>query len=49
MIVPLDHAGCAEGISKLLRDPEKMRILAENCHGRDYSNRDELQKIYELI
>ena len=49
MIVPLDHAGCAEGIAKLLRDTEKMRILAENCRGRDYSNRDELQKIYELI
>ena len=38
LIVPMDNEGCAAGIAALLRNPEKMRQLSENCKARDYSN-----------
>lgn len=48
IIVPLDNEGCAEAISALLQEPDKMQTLAGSCIGRDYSNRGELEKIYRL-
>lgn len=49
VIVPMDNEGCAAGIASLLRDPEKMRQLSENCKNRDYSNAAEVEKIYQLM
>ncbi len=49
VIVPMDNEGCAAGIAALLRDPEKMRQLSENCTARDYSNAQEVEKLYKLM
>lgn len=49
VIVPMDNEGCAKGIAELLFDPEKMKRLAENCKLRDYSNAQEVDKIYQLM
>ena len=49
VIVPMDNAGCAAGIAALLRDPERMRQLSENCKRRDYTNSAEVEKIYALM
>lgn len=48
VIVPMDNEGCAEGIAALLRDPQKMRFLSDNCLARDYSNSGELEKLLNL-
>lgn len=49
IIVPMDNAGCAEGIAELLRDPEKLKQLSENCRRGDYANTRESEKLMELI
>ena len=49
IVVPMDNEGCAEGIAALLRSPEKMAQLAENCRERDYSNAQEIEKIYSMM
>lgn len=49
IIVPMDTRRCAQGIYELLTDSEKMKFLSENCKKRDYSNKDEVQKVYRLI
>lgn len=49
VIVPMDNEGCAAGIAALLCNPEKMRQLSENCKARDYSNAQEVEKLYSLI
>ncbi|MGM9600389.1 MAG: glycosyltransferase [Faecousia sp.] len=49
VIVPMDNKGCAAGIAALLQDPGKMRQLSENCKARDYSNAQEVEKIYKLM
>ena len=49
VIVPMDNEGCAAGIAALLRDPEKMRQLSETCKARDYSNAQEVEKLYKLM
>lgn len=49
VIVPMDNAGCAAGIAALLRAPERMRRLSDNCKTRDYTNSAEVEKIYALV
>lgn len=49
VIVPMDNEGCAEGIATLLRDPERMTQLSRACQGRDYSNRQEIDKLYLMM
>lgn len=49
MIVPMDNEGCAIGIAALLRDPNRMRQLSENCAKRDYTSSAEVEKIYALM
>ena len=49
VIVPMDNAGCAAGIAALLRDPERMKALAEACARRDYTNGEEVRKIYGIL
>lgn len=49
VIMPMDNGGCAAEIAKLLRDTTRMSDLVSACAGRDYSNSDEIEKIYQLI
>lgn len=49
VIVPMDNVGCAAGIAALLRDPERMQQLSENCAKRDYTNSAEVEKICALM
>lgn len=48
IIVPMDNAGCADGIAVLLKDPEKMKRMSENCKKREYTNAAEVEKLYDL-
>lgn len=49
LVVPMDNEGCAAGIAALLRDPQQMERLAQNCRERDYSNAAEVEKLYKLM
>lgn len=49
IIVPMDNAGCADGIAVLLKDPEKMKRMSENCKLRDYTSSGEVTKIYNIL
>lgn len=48
MIVPMDNEQCAAGIAELLRNPAKMACLAAACRERNYSNREEINKLEAL-
>lgn len=49
IIVPMDNQGCADGIIRLLRNPQRMKQLSDTCKLRDYSNKDEVKKLYGLM
>lgn len=49
VIVPMDNAGCAAEIVKLLQDPDRMETLRRNCAERDYSNSGEIKKLYRMM
>lgn len=49
VIVPVDNEGCAAGIEALLRNPEKMMYLSNACQQRDYTNANEVEKVYRIL
>lgn len=49
IIVPMDNEGCAEGIYNLIKDKELQQRLIENTKITDYTNKQELEKIYALL
>lgn len=49
MIVPIDNVGCAEGIAALIKDDQLRQQLIENTKKNDYTNAEEIEKIYKLI
>lgn len=49
VIVPLDNAGCADGIARLIEDREKQEQLVSTLRLRDYGNEAEAEKIMELL
>ena len=49
VIVPMDNAGCAEGIAALLGDPERMARLSACCAGRNYANGQEADKLTSIM
>lgn len=49
IIVPMDNRGCAEGIAKLLGDPQKQQTLIHRCQLTDFSNESEARKINQLF
>lgn len=49
IIVPMDNQGCAEGIIELLKDDTRLEVLRNNCKYRDYSNSNEISKLYDMI
>lgn len=49
IIVPMDNEGCANGIVKLIKDKELQNKLIENTKKTDYSNKEEIKKIYNIL
>lgn len=49
VIVPMDNEGCAEGICNLIKDKDFQQKLIENTKITDYTNKQELEKIYALL
>ena len=49
VIVPMDNEGCARGITQLLDDKKQMNRLSDNTSQIDYSNKIELEKLYQII
>lgn len=49
LIVPLDNEKCAEALTNILSDNDKMDMLRENVKSIDYSNTSEIEKIYSLF
>ena len=49
IIVPLDNKLCAKGIFDFINDEEKINAVIENCRLSDYSNQQEIKKIYEIL
>lgn len=49
VIVPMDNESSAKGIVDILRNPQFMEKLRDNCNQRDYSNRCEVEKLYALM
>ena len=48
-IVPMENDRCAENIYNLLNDQNKLQKSAEECRNIDYSNQEEIDKIYDLL
>ena len=48
-ITELSVEGIAEGIEKLYKDYELLKQLMSNCANTNYSNNNELQKLYDLF
>ena len=49
IIVPMDNQGCADGIANVLKNKELMLMLSKNCAKNDYSNAEEVNKLYDII
>ena len=49
IIVPMETKECADGIVKILLDIEKMSELIDKCNKGDYTNENEIYKLYNLI
>ncbi len=49
VIVPMDNEGCAKGIMAVINDKDLQKKLSEECGVRDYSNSNEIEKIYDII
>lgn len=48
IIAPMDFVKCADIITELLCNPERLKQISDCCLSRDYSNSQEIKKIYEL-
>lgn len=49
VIVPMDNRGCAEGIARVIKDKTLQQRLIENTKMNDYTNREEIDKLYSLM
>ena len=49
VIVSLDNQGCADEIECILKNSILLNRLTENCNRRDYSNKEEIIKVYNLL
>lgn len=49
VIVPMDIDACADGIIKVIKDKELQKTLIENTKKTDYTNADEIEKLYHLM
>lgn len=48
-IVPLENDTCAEAMSKLITDKNRLIELSENIKNHDFGNQREVEKFYDLI
>ena len=49
VIVPQDNEKCAEAIVNIIKNKELREYLINNTYREDYSNKEEIQKLYALI
>lgn len=49
IIVPMNNEQCAEGIYKVIKDKKLQQKLIDNTKITDYTNKQELEKIYALL
>jgi len=49
IIVPIENESCAESIARLILDKDKSKELSSNCLKQDYSNKEEINKLYKMI
>lgn len=49
VIVPMDNENCAKEIYNIIKDAELIKEIIRNCKKRDYSNSQEMYKVYDLI
>lgn len=49
VIVPMDNEGCAEGIISVINNRKLLKQLEENTNKKDYSNVQELEKLYCIL
>lgn len=49
IIVPLENQKCADGIFELINNHCLLERLSFNCQRRNYSNSEEVEKIYRII
>lgn len=49
MIVPMKNELCADEIVRIINDKNLQNKLVSECKKRDYSNREEIKKIYSII
>ena len=48
-IVPLENAGCAEGIAEFIKDTDLRENIIRNLSQSSYSNEDQAKTLYTLI
>lgn len=48
-IVPMDNAGCANALADFILDKDKQNQFISNMKTTDYSNQNEVEKIYKII
>ena len=49
IIVPMDNEKCAQGIADFINDKERVNKIVKYLEKTDYSNSNEIEKIYELV
>lgn len=49
LIIPLDNKKCAQKLIQILNCPEKLTQISDNQSKCDYTNANEINKIYELL
>ncbi len=49
VIVPTDNGSCAEGILRVIQNKELTQKLSHSCLQNDYSNKQEIEKLYKLM
>ena len=49
LIVPLKNTECADALADILKNIRQIDTISNNCKMRDYSNNDEVKKIYQLL
>ena len=49
VIVPMEIDDCADGIIRVIKDKELQKTMIENTKNTDYTNANEIEKLYNLI
>lgn len=49
LIIPLNNRECANALANILKNACQIDAIRNNCKMRDYTNREEVKKIYQLL